>query len=128
MSFATAMRHSSRYCIGGIPTVRLKRSANTARDSPATRASSATVHRRATSTWIRCSARKRCVGEPGQEALLLLRGRHRPKPQHLDEQHLDEPLEDRIAAGPLHPRLLTDQLRGLPQPLRSCLPTADMND
>ncbi len=43
--------------MGGIPTLRAKRSANTARDIPAVRASCSTVQRRATSTWISRSAR-----------------------------------------------------------------------
>jgi hypothetical protein len=68
------MRHSRRYCIGGMPTFCAKRSANTARDMYALRASDATVHRRATSTWMsRECTRQRRIEKTGEQSLLLLR-------------------------------------------------------
>lgn len=76
MSFARAMRHSRRYCIGGIPTLRAKRSANTARDIPAVRAGSSTVHRRATST----RSRRRILLDPGRLGVMTRR-RHGPWPR-----------------------------------------------
>ena len=82
--------------MGGIPTLRAKRSANTARDMPPARASWSTVQRRATSTWIS----PKCAGQPGiretREQPLRLSGRgRRAKAEGLDEQHLDEALENR---------------------------------
>ncbi len=57
-SAASIMRQSVRYSIGARPSRSVKRRAKLDREAPASRANSATVHRRAGSAWIASSARR----------------------------------------------------------------------
>ena len=55
-SFARAIRHFSRYSIGGTPTNRLNLSAKAERDIPDRAANVSIVHVCPTSSWMACNA------------------------------------------------------------------------
>jgi len=54
-------------------------------------------------------SRKRGIGKTGEQSLLLFRRRGRSEAERFDEQHLDEALQDQLAAGTLRVCFLSDQ-------------------
>jgi hypothetical protein len=87
MSLASATRHSSTYCIGGIPIVRANRSANTAESAGQTR-----------------------IRKSGDQTAFPRRRASGSEPAGLDQQYLDEPLQNHLAARMLRNGLLGDEV------------------
>ena len=103
----TCIRQRARYCIGGCPTSVVKRSWSPERETATASASRSRVQSvtgLARGAAASAGAHHRVV-DARQPAGLILRQRRDVPPQHLHEQHLAHPLQDRLRARPARVRL-----------------------